>query len=58
MIGCSAALTISGMPVHGPDRRRTRRLSNGQLAINPTMSEMKESALNSIWLSPVRKKVF
>ncbi|MGB4058157.1 MAG: polyribonucleotide nucleotidyltransferase [Alphaproteobacteria bacterium] len=48
LIGCSAALTISGIPFMGPVGAARIGYINGQYAINPTMSEMKESALDLV----------
>ncbi len=48
LIGCSAALTISGIPFMGPIGGARVGFINGELAINPTMSEMKESNLDLI----------
>ena len=48
LIGCSAALTISGIPFMGPIGGVRVGYIDGQLAINPTMSEMKESALDLV----------
>ena len=35
MIAASAALTLSGVPVHGPDRRRPRRLCRRRISAQP-----------------------
>ncbi len=48
MIGCSAALTISGIPFMGPIGAARIGYINGQLVINPTMSEMKDSVLDLV----------
>ncbi|MCE7886197.1 MAG: polyribonucleotide nucleotidyltransferase [Alphaproteobacteria bacterium PRO2] len=48
LVGCSAALTISGIPFMGPIGGARVGFINGQLAINPTMSEMKESSLDLV----------
>jgi polyribonucleotide nucleotidyltransferase len=48
MIGCSAALTISGIPFMGPIGAARVGYINGQLVINPTMSEMKDSVLDLV----------
>ncbi|GBQ93550.1 polyribonucleotide nucleotidyltransferase [Asaia sp. W19] len=48
LIGCSAALTLSGIPFYGPvGVARVARI-NDQLVINPTIAEMKESALDLV----------
>jgi polyribonucleotide nucleotidyltransferase len=44
MVATSAALTISGVAVHGPDRRRARRLtSTASYVLNPTLDQLKDS---------------
>jgi polyribonucleotide nucleotidyltransferase len=48
MCGCSAALTISGIPFMGPIGGARVAYINGELAVNPTMSEMKDSSLDLI----------
>ena len=48
LIGCSAALTLSGIPFYGPvGVARVARI-NDQLVINPTIAEMMESALDLV----------
>jgi len=48
MIGCSAALTISGVPFLGPvGAARVARI-NGQLVLNPTMSELEQSDMELV----------
>ncbi len=37
-----------GHPVHGPDRRRPRRQINGELKLNPTVDEMKDTQLDLV----------
>ena len=44
--GASCALTISDIPFHGPIGAVRVGLVNGQLLINPTYTEMRESLLN------------
>jgi polyribonucleotide nucleotidyltransferase len=48
MIGCSAALTLSGIPFMGPIGGARVGYINGQYVVNPTMPEMKESALDLV----------
>ncbi|MCK6418434.1 MAG: polyribonucleotide nucleotidyltransferase [Alphaproteobacteria bacterium] len=48
MAGCSAALTISGIPFMGPIGAARVGYINGQFVINPTLAEMKESALDLV----------
>jgi len=48
LIGCSAALTLSGIPFFGPvGACRVGRL-DGKLVVNPTLAEMKESDLDLV----------
>ena len=48
MVGASAALTLSDIPLHGPIAAvRVGRLG-GELVINPTTSQLEESDLNLI----------
>jgi len=48
MIGCSAALTISGIPFFGPIGGARVSYINDQFVINPTMQEVKDSALDLV----------
>ena len=48
MIGCSAALTISGIPFMGPIGGARVGYANGQYIINPPMNEQKDSALDLV----------
>src|SRR5262245_21201884 len=48
MIGCSAALTISGIPFMGPIGGARVAYINGELVVNPTMPEMKDSKLDLV----------
>jgi polyribonucleotide nucleotidyltransferase len=48
MIAVSAALTISGIPFNGPIGACRVGYVNGQYVLNPTMTELKESALNLV----------
>lgn len=48
MIGCSAALTISGIPFMGPIGGARVGYINGQFVINPSMQDMKESSLDLV----------
>ncbi len=45
MIGCSAALTISGIPFFGPIAGARIGYINGEYVLNPTIPQMEESAL-------------
>ena len=45
MIGCSAALTISGIPFLGPIAGARVGYIDGQYVINPTLVQMQDSAL-------------
>ncbi|UYH50663.1 polyribonucleotide nucleotidyltransferase [Candidatus Kirkpatrickella diaphorinae] len=48
LIGCSAALTLSGIPFQGPvGAARVGRI-DGELVINPTLDRMQESALDLV----------
>ncbi len=46
IIGCSAALTISGLPFMGPVAAARVGYINGEYVINPTLSQMEESELD------------
>ncbi len=48
LIGCSAALTISGIPFLGPIGGARVGYINSQFVINPTMQEIKESSLDLV----------
>jgi len=48
LIGCSAALTISGMPFMGPVAAARVGYINGQYVVNPTLQEMTESTLDLV----------
>ena len=45
MIGCSAALTLSGMPFQGPIGAARVGYINGEYVLNPTVSQLKDSQL-------------
>ncbi len=48
LVGASAALTISGVPFMGPVGAARVGYVNGELVLNPTIDEMKESKLDLI----------
>ncbi len=48
MIGVSAALTISGIPFNGPIGSARVGFINGEYVLNPTATQLKESALNLV----------
>ncbi len=48
LIGCSAALTISGLPFMGPIAAARVGYINGQYVVNPTLEELKESQLDLV----------
>jgi polyribonucleotide nucleotidyltransferase len=48
MIGCSAALTISGIPFMGPIAGARVGHVNGELVLNPTQEQLKESSLDLV----------
>ncbi|MCB9980688.1 MAG: polyribonucleotide nucleotidyltransferase [Rhodospirillales bacterium] len=48
MIGCSAALTISGIPFMGPIGAARVGLINNEFVLNPTLSEQEESNLELV----------
>jgi len=48
MIGCSAALTISGIPFMGPIGGARVGYINGDYVVNPTLQELEESALDLV----------
>jgi polyribonucleotide nucleotidyltransferase len=48
MIGCSAALTLSGIPFFGPVAAARVARINGELVLNPTMAQTEESDLDLV----------
>ena len=48
MIGCSAALTLSGIPFFGPVAAARVAHIDGQYVLNPTAEQMKQSALELV----------
>ncbi|MBB2202181.1 polyribonucleotide nucleotidyltransferase [Gluconacetobacter tumulisoli] len=48
LIGCSAALTLSGIPFFGPVAACRVGYKDGAYILNPTIAEMKESALDLV----------
>jgi polyribonucleotide nucleotidyltransferase len=48
MIGCSAALTLSGVPFLGPIGAARVGYLDGQLVLNPTLEQVKASALDLV----------
>ena len=48
LIGCSAALTLSGMPFMGPVGAARVGYVNGQYVVNPTMDQIKTSDLDLV----------
>ena len=54
MIGCSAALTLSGIPFFGPIAAARVGYEDGQYILNPTADRMKPTSWN--WWSPARRK--
>ena len=48
MIGCSAALTLSGIPFFGPIAGCRVGYENGQYLLNPTLAETKASQLDLV----------
>src|SRR6185503_7486300 len=48
MIGCSAALTISGIPFFGPVAAARVGYKDGQFVLNPTMQEMEAAELDLV----------
>lgn len=48
MIGCSAALTLSGMPFQGPIGAARVGYINGEYVLNPTVSQLKDSQLDLV----------
>ncbi len=50
LIGCSAALTLSGIPFFGPVAAARVGYENGEYILNPTIEQME--VRHSIWSSP------
>ncbi|QCE32350.1 polyribonucleotide nucleotidyltransferase [Acetobacteraceae bacterium] len=48
IIGCSAALTLSGIPFFGPVAAARVGRINNEFVINPTLSQLEESALELV----------
>jgi polyribonucleotide nucleotidyltransferase len=48
LIGCSAALTLSGIPFFGPVAAARVARINGELILNPTMAQTEESDLDLV----------
>ncbi|HVB66447.1 MAG TPA: polyribonucleotide nucleotidyltransferase [Acetobacteraceae bacterium] len=48
MIGCSAALTLSGIPFFGPIAAARVGHANGQYILNPTAAQLEDSALDLV----------
>ena len=48
MIGASAALSLSGMPFHGPIGAARVGYTDGKYILNPTISQLKKSDLNLV----------
>jgi polyribonucleotide nucleotidyltransferase len=48
MIGCSAALTLSGIPFFGPVAAARVARINGELVLNPTMAQTEDSDLDLV----------
>src|SRR5271165_3992073 len=48
MIGCSAALTLSGIPFFGPVAAARIGYANGAYVLNPTADQMKDTALDLV----------
>jgi polyribonucleotide nucleotidyltransferase len=48
LIGCSAALTLSGIPFFGPVAAATVGYENGQYILNPTLTQTKTSQLQLV----------
>lgn len=53
LIGCSAAVALTGAPFQGPIGAAKVGYKDGQYLLNPSVSELKESQLE-LWL-PVPK---
>jgi polyribonucleotide nucleotidyltransferase len=48
MIGCSAALTLSGIPFFGPVAAARVGYANGEYLLNPTSEQLKDSQLDLV----------
>src|SRR5579875_2602387 len=48
MIGCSAALTLSGIPFFGPVAAARVGYKDGQYILNPTLDQIKDSQLDLV----------
>jgi polyribonucleotide nucleotidyltransferase len=48
LVGCSAALTLSGIPFFGPVAAARVGYANGQYILNPTAEQMKDTALDLV----------
>jgi polyribonucleotide nucleotidyltransferase len=48
MIGCSAALTLSGIPFFGPVAAARVGYANGEYLLNPTSDQLKDSRLDLV----------
>jgi polyribonucleotide nucleotidyltransferase len=48
LIGCSAALTLSGIPFFGPVAAARVGFANGEYILNPTADQMKDTALDLV----------
>jgi polyribonucleotide nucleotidyltransferase len=48
MVGCSAALTLSGIPFFGPVGAARIGYENGQYVLNPTMAQMENATLELV----------
>ncbi|MCQ8278589.1 polyribonucleotide nucleotidyltransferase [Acetobacteraceae bacterium KSS8] len=48
MIGCSAALTLSGIPFFGPIAGCRVGYKNGEYVLNPTLAEIKDTELDLV----------
>jgi polyribonucleotide nucleotidyltransferase len=48
MVGCSAALTLSGIPFFGPVRRARVGYVDGQYVLNPTTAQRQQSQLDLV----------
>jgi polyribonucleotide nucleotidyltransferase len=48
LVGCSAALTLSGIPFFGPVGAARVGYENGQYILNPTVEQMKDATLDLV----------
>src|SRR5580692_8915463 len=48
MVGCSAALTLSGIPFFGPVAAARVGYKNGQYILNPTADQIKDTDLDLV----------